>query len=101
MAKKKAKKKDDSRFEITELFMAKADWERTYIGTMQRDKIDDTLTVIRGQVEVEGSMVYVRGNSTEEMWGAADEMVMLILDYDLHQTTGPKTEIFKNDYFLN
>ena len=81
--------------------MAMADRERTYMGTMQRDKIDDTLTIIRGQVKVEGSMVYVKGNSAEEMWGAADEMVILILDYDLHQTSGPKTEIFKNDYFLN
>jgi len=101
MDKKKKKKKENSRFEITELFMAMADRERTYIGTMQRDKIDDTLTVIRGKVKVEGNMVYVKGNSVEEMWQAADEMVILNLDYDLHRTSGPRSEIFENDFFLN
>ena len=101
MDKKREKKKEDSRFQLTELFMAMADRERTYIGTMQRDKVDDNLTVIRGQVKVEDSMVFVKGNSVEEMWRAADVMVILILDYDLHKTAGPGTEIFKNDYFLN
>ena len=101
MDKKREKKKEDSRFQLTELFMAMADRERTYIGTMQRDKVDDNLTVIRGQVKVEDSMVFVKGNSVEEMWRAADEMAMLILDYDLHRTFGPRSEIFENDFFLN
>jgi hypothetical protein len=95
------KKKEDSRFELTELFMAMADMKRTYIGTMQREKLDESLTLVRGKVKVEGNLVTVMGNSAEEMWRAADVLVILNLDYDLHKTPGPKFEILMNDYLLN
>ena len=98
---KKKKDNENPEFTITELFMVMADKERTYIGSMTRDKLNVNPCICRGKVKVENSKVYLKGDSEDKMWRAGDAMVILILDYGLHDLAGPKSEIFDTDFFHN
>ena len=76
------------RFSITELILVKADWDRTYMGTIVRDKVNG-LPILRGKVKVEEGKIIAIGNSDEKLYEALDTICILKLDYGLHGRVSP------------
>ena len=93
----------DERFQITELFMAKCsknDWDRYYYGTIQRD-IDADDPVVCGKIKVLNGFICAQA---VDQWGLGDkldELVLLVLDYSLHDDEGISTMMAGTYYFLN
>lgn len=76
------------RFIITELILVKADWDRTYVGTIIRNKAKG-LTILRGKVKVEEGKIVAIANSDEKLYDALDAICILKLDYGLHGRLNP------------
>lgn len=81
------KDKENKRLQITELFMAMADKERTYVGALTRDR-EGRKAVFRGDITIEQSRVLGAHPEEEGLYRAMDQMCMLILDYGLHDSEG-------------
>jgi len=82
-------RKNDLKIEITELFMAKAGrkgWERCFHGTIKRDFDSDGNPVVYGKIKVKDGYIYATASDQWELGEKLDEIVLLILDYDLHKT---------------
>ena len=81
------KKKDN--FEITEIFMAKAGkgnagFDRCYHGTIRRGRDANGNPVVCGKIKVNDGFIYANAPDQFELGEKMDEMVLLILDYDIH-----------------
>lgn len=85
------------RIEITELFLAKADWNRTYVGTITRDKFDDGSMIVHGTIPVEKNIIIATANNDKELGKKLDELVVLILDHDIMEL---KPKILFNPHLL-
>ena len=80
-------KKD--RYEITEIFMAKAGrgnkgFDRCFHGTIKRGHDVNGNPVVYGKIKVNDGYIYATASLQWELGEKLDEMVLLILDYDLH-----------------
>ncbi len=64
--------------EITELFMAKADWNRTFIGRIERFKDENGHPVVFGKIKVNDGFVYAKADDDVELGEKLDEMVRII-----------------------
>jgi len=93
-----SEKKD--RFQITELILVKADWNRTYIGSIQRE-IDGGQPVLRGAVKVDEWVIYSIAGDQDELCRYMDAICVMKLDYGLHKSVGVTSEICNTKYFLN
>ncbi len=80
-----ADKKD--RLEITELFMAQADKDRRFFGTIQRGFDADGVPAVYGKIMVLDGFVCAMASSQEELGERLDELVLMVLDYDIHNMT--------------
>jgi hypothetical protein len=87
--------------EITELFLIKADWKRTFIGTIEHYTNPDGSKYVKGKVTVNNYQVVSMASDVEEVGKFLDEMVILILDYNLHLIPAVKYSIEGTDLFLN
>ena len=86
---------------ITELFLVKADWQRTFMGTIRRDLDSDENPVVMGEVIVQEGKIWSKASSQEELMKNMDYICMLKLHYGLHENSGVTTKIFELDFFLN
>jgi hypothetical protein len=89
--------------QITELYLVKADWHRTFMAQIVRDKTTDGEDIIRGSVVVnEGKIWCVSESGSEEELGMfLDDICSLKLDYGLHEKPGITIKIAGVDFFLN
>lgn len=85
---------------ITELFMAKAGWNRCFHGVIIREN-----NLVRGKIIIKNNehdgYIYATASEQTELGKNLDELVLMILDFNLH---GNESKIFKqNDikHFLN
>ncbi|HKK61177.1 MAG TPA: hypothetical protein VJ951_01375 [Bacteroidales bacterium] len=81
------RKKD--KLEITEIFMAKtgkgnAGFDRCFYGTIKRGHDINGNPVVYGKIKVNDGYIYATASSQWELGEKLDEMVLLILNYDLH-----------------
>jgi len=81
-------KKD--RYEITEIFMAKAGignsgFDRCFHGTIRRDQDENGNPIVFGKIKVNDCFIFASASDQWELGEKLDEMVLLILDYDLHK----------------
>ena len=88
------------RFQITELILVKADWNRTYIGSIKRES-DGGQSVVRGAVKVDEGRIYSMAGNQDELGKNMDAICIMKLDYGLHESAGVFTEICDTKYFLN
>jgi len=96
--------KDDDRFELTELFMAKAGkqgWDRCFHGTIRRERDADGNPTVYGKIKVGDGYIYALAKDQWELGEKLDEMVLMILEKGLHSNTGKKSVIAGSPYFLN
>lgn len=72
-----------SNFEITEIFMAKADWKRTFIGILTR-KFDDTGTpILIGRIPVKNNIIISQAYDSDDLGKNLDDIVRLVLDHNI------------------
>lgn len=71
------------KIEITELFMAKADWNRTFVGTITRDRYVDGSEKIHATVPVNDYIIKATASNKKELGDNLDDIVKLILDHNI------------------
>jgi hypothetical protein len=86
---------------IIELVLVKADWGRTFIGSLFRESDDKGNPVFRGEVIINEGMAWSRSTDEEELRNNFDDICILKLDYGLHSDSGATTTIFETKLFLN
>ena len=74
--------------EITELFMVKADWNRTFIGQIIRKTDEDGLSINLGNVIVDEGKIWSKAETQEELGNNLDDICTLKLDGGLHNSCG-------------
>ncbi len=86
------------RFEITEIFMAKAgnDWNRCFHGTIRRERDENGNPIVYSKIKVNDCVIYASAPDQWELGDKLDEMVLLILDYNLHKITGNSCSLGSN-----
>ena len=82
-------KKKDSKFQITEIFVAKAgkDWNRRFHGTLNREKDENGKECpVRGKIFIKtATRRFVLSTAkTSGIGKNLDELVWLVLDFALH-----------------
>jgi hypothetical protein len=85
------KKKPFADIIITELFLVKADWTRTFMGTIRREVDGDGNPVLLGEVIVQEGKIWSKADNQEELMMNMDALCTLKLDYGLHFTCGIST----------
>ena len=67
-------------FELTELWLVKADWERTFIGTIRREKGENGTPRLIGNADINGVAIFAEATSEEDLTDKLDELCTKILD---------------------
>src|ERR1035437_41745 len=98
---KSEKKKKISRFAITELFLVKSGWDRTFMAEIIRDKTEDGKTINRGTVVVNEGKIWSTGETQDELGNYLDEICTMKLDLGLHNDVGTSSVIGCNKFFHN
>jgi len=98
------KKKMD--ISIVELFMAKAGignkgFDRCFHGTICRERDAEGNPVVYGKIKVGAGYIYATGKDQWELGEKLDQMVVMILDGNLHADAGKTEKIAETPYFLN
>jgi hypothetical protein len=88
-------------FEITILLMAQAVRDRRLYRTISRDSDASGHPVIPDQIKVNNGFVIAMAGHQDVLGSRLDEMVLMILDMDLHSDTGIAPVIAGKPYFLN
>jgi hypothetical protein len=87
---------------ITELFLVKADWQRTFMGEIRREADSHGKNIIMGKViVVEGFICSISSEDDNELHKHMDELCTMKLDMGLHSLPGVTARILGEDYFLN
>lgn len=92
-------KKD--RYDITELFVAKADKDRCYFGIIKRWKDIDGNRLVFSQIVMPDGFIWAQADDQKELSVNLNELCKMVLDNGLHQDAGVTTKIFEMDFFLN
>jgi hypothetical protein len=79
---------DKDQFEISELFMAQADRDRRFFGTIKRETDSDGTSIVRGKIMVNNGFVCAMAACQDVLGERLDEMVLMVLDYDIHKISG-------------
>ena len=87
--------------QISELFLVKADWNRTFMGQIIRETTVDGQEIIRGSVIINDGKAWSVGNSEEELGNNLDDICTLKLDHNLHADPGVRGVIAGDIFFLN
>jgi hypothetical protein len=94
-------KKGKDRFDICELFMAKADKYRCFTGIIKRLKDAEGNPFVFSRIVVNDGLLCASASEQKELGINLDKMCVEILDKKLHGDSGITTEIFATDFFLN
>jgi hypothetical protein len=86
---------------ITELFLVKADWQRTFIGIIRRETDVDGNPVVMGDVIVKDGKIWSKASNQEELMKNMDDLCRMKLDMCLHSSAGETTKIFAENFYLN
>ena len=94
-------KKKDPNFEISEIFMAKADWNRCFSGSIIRKVDENGIPFVFSKINVNQGYICSRANYQLELGEMLDELVLMVLDKGLHSNIGVVSIIVEIPYFLN
>ena len=74
--------------QITEIFLVKADWNRTFMGQIIKETSADGQETFRGSVVINEGKAWSIGKTEEELGNYLDDICTLKLDYKLHDNKG-------------
>lgn len=89
---------------LTEIFMAKAGkngWDRCFHGTIRRETDTMGNPVVYGKIKVNDCYIYAMASDQWELGEKLDELVLLVLNANLHQIAEESIEIIRRGYNLN
>lgn len=86
------------KFELSELHLVKADADRTYIGSLKRNKETNALF---GTVTVEEGKIISIASSDDELTKNMDDICKLKLDHRIHQVSGRQIKVMEGSLFYN
>jgi hypothetical protein len=95
------KKKKPPDIQITELFLIKADWDRTYMGKMLQENTEDGKSVVHGSVVINEGKAWSAAETQDELAKNLDDLCTMKLDMGLHSNAGVTTQMFGEEFFLN
>ena len=83
------KKEKKINIEITEIFTAKAGkgnkgFDKCFHGTIRRTRDDNDNPIVYGKININDGHIIATANDQWELGDKLDELVLMILDYDLH-----------------
>lgn len=90
--------------EITEIFMAKAGkdgWDRCFHGTIKREKDMNDAPVVHGKIKINDGFIYASAEDQWKLGEMLDELVLFVLDGNLHETAEKTIPIVETKFFLN
>jgi len=90
-----------SDIEITELFLVKADWERTYVGEIHRRMNETGKLKICGSVVVNEGKIWSVAETPNELGFFMDSLCVMKLDGNLHKSRGETIEVAGTPLFIN
>jgi hypothetical protein len=99
------KDKKDDNIRLKELFMAKAGignkgFDRCFHGTIRRETDADGNPICYSKINIDDGYVCSMGKDQWVLGNRLDELVLLVLDYDIHSQ--PITASICNElYYLN
>ena len=96
-----AKKKVNPGITLTELFLVKADWSRTFMGEIRREKDCDGNPVVLGVVIVREGKIWSKASNQKELMKNMNDICRMKLDMGLHSKIEVKTKKICEDFFLN
>lgn len=95
-------KKSKDRFEITEMFCAQIDKNRSYFGCIKRGRdAEGNQFVFSRLVMPNNGLLCARETEQEALGANLDKMAKDIVDGNLHGDCGKSIDIFGSKYFLN
>lgn len=86
---------------ITELFLVKADWQRTFLGEIRRETDADGCPVVMGKVIVQEGTIWSKAANQEELMANMNDMCILKLDHNLHSKSALITIVRQYKIYLN
>ena len=95
------KKQQPSDIQIQELFLVKADWERTFLGVIRRQPDESGNEIIYGKVTVQEGYILGMANTEEDLSSKLDAICQLKLDCGLHDSLPPGIMISNEIFILN
>lgn len=90
-----------NKIQINELFMAQADINRRFYGTIRSSKDDTGNPCVSGKIRINQGYIYSKSDKQITLGLKLDEMVILILDNGLHEQHERTQTICDIDFFLN
>lgn len=94
------KEKENSRFEITEMFMAQASVDRCFYGCIKRGNAKG-IPFVFSRIVMPDGLLFASASEQKELGKNLDEMCIMILDKGLHSDAGVSRIIYENKFFLN
>jgi hypothetical protein len=86
---------------ITELFLVKADWYRTFLGEIRREFDSQSKPIVLGKVIVHEGYIWSHASNQEELMENMNNICVMKLDMNLHSFSGETTQINGERFFLN
>lgn len=106
MKKQPKKKKKSDSIQFTELFMAKAGlglkgFDRCFYGIIKREKTEDGEDFVFSRIRVNDGYIYSAAKDQFVLSDNLNQLVILILDHNLHGDPGEFTMIVETKFFHN
>ena len=98
--------KGKTNIRLTEMFMAKCGrgkmgFDRIFHGTIKRDFDKNGEPIVYGKIKVNDGEITASAPDQWQLGDKLDQLVMLILDHDLHETDCVNAKICGEQFFLN
>ena len=85
---KKEYKKNPMKVEITEMFMAQADDERCFYGSLTRSRDEHGNPHLFSRIIVDSGLIVSSSNDQKTLGKQLDEMCTMVLDKGIHEKDG-------------
>jgi len=91
---------------LSEIFMAKCGignkgFDRCFHGSIRREHDAEGNPVVYGKIKVGAGYIYATGKDQWELGEKLDQLVVMIIDSNLHADAGKTEKIAETPYFLN
>jgi hypothetical protein len=93
--------KKQLKVEITEMFCAQADPERTYFGCIKRGRHDNGEPFVFSRIVMPDGLLCASDNNQDDLSKNLDTMAIQIMDKGLHNDQGKFTTVFGSKLFQN
>lgn len=93
-----------SGIELTELFMGKAGktgWDRCFHGIIKRETDADGNPVVIGRIKVGDGFILAQAANQYALGERLDELVLMVLDYGLHDNDDISLMMVGTNFYLN